>query len=70
MTTISIDGKDYNLDILSDEAKNQLTSIQFVDGELARINAKIAVYQTARIAYSKALNDELNKFGDENIRFS
>lgn len=70
MATITIDGKDYNSDILSDEAKNQLTSIQFVDGELARINAQIAVYQTARMAYSKALNDELSKFGDENIRFS
>lgn len=70
MATITIDGKDYNSDILSDEAKNQLSSIQFVDGELARLNAQVAVFQTARIAYSKALNDELLKFGDENIRFS
>ena len=70
MATITIDGKHYNSDILSDDAKNQLASIQFVDGELARLNAQVAVFQTARIAYSKALNEELLKFGDENIRFS
>lgn len=70
MATITVDGKHYNSDILSDDAKNQLASIQFVDGELARLNAQVAVFQTARIAYSKALNEELLKFGDENIRFS
>lgn len=70
MATITIDGKHYNSDILSDDAKNQLASIGFVDGELARLNAQVAVFQTARIAYSKALNEELQKFGDENIRFS
>jgi hypothetical protein len=31
MPTIKIDDKEYDVDTLSDEAKNQLASIQFVD---------------------------------------
>lgn len=59
MPTIKIDGKDYELDQLSEEAKNQLGNLQFVDAELQRVNAQAAVLQTARIAYSKALNEAL-----------
>ncbi|MDO9028612.1 MAG: DUF6447 family protein [Candidatus Roizmanbacteria bacterium] len=59
MTTITIDEKDYELESLSEEAKAQLLSLQFVDAELQRLNAQSAVLQTARIAYSKALNDAL-----------
>ncbi|OIQ75080.1 hypothetical protein GALL_432560 [mine drainage metagenome] len=59
MTTIKIDDKEYDLDKLSDEAKNQLISIQFVDAELHRLNAQAAVLQTARLAYSTALNAAL-----------
>ena len=53
MSTINIDDKDYDLDTLSDEAKAQLTSLQFVDAELQRHNGKAAIIQTARIAYAK-----------------
>ena len=59
MPAIKIDEKEYGLDQLSDEAKSQLTSLQFVDAELQRLNAQAAVLQTARIAYSKALNEAL-----------
>lgn len=59
MLNIKIDGKDYNFEDLSDEAKAQLASLQFVDSELQRLNSQAAVLQTARIAYSKALNDAL-----------
>ena len=55
MTIISIDNKDYDVNSLSEEAKAQLASIQFVDGELARLQAQAAALQTARMAYSKAL---------------
>ncbi len=34
MPTITIDNIDYNLDNLSDEAKAQLGSLQFVDAEI------------------------------------
>ena len=63
MTTIKIDDKEYDVSTLSDDAKDQLTSIQFVDSELARIQAKAAALQTARMAYSKALQAALQAIG-------
>jgi hypothetical protein len=70
MTTITIDNKEYEFESLSDKAKAQLTSLQFVDGELARLQAKASVLQTARMAYSKALQDELNPLGSgDTIQF-
>ena len=59
MAIIKIDDKDYDTESLSEEAIAQLTSIQFVDQELARLNAQAAVLQTARVAYAKALTDAL-----------
>ena len=59
MTTINIDNVDYDTDKLSDEAKAQLVSLQFCDQELQRLQAQAATYQTARMAYAKALQTEL-----------
>ncbi len=61
MTTITIDNIAYDLETLSADAKAQLLSIQFVDQELARLQAQAAALQTARIAYSKALGEALPK---------
>ncbi len=59
MPIIKIDNIDYDTDKLSDEAKAQLVSLQFCDQELARLQAQVSVYQTARIAYAKALQTAL-----------
>ena len=59
MPTVKIDEIEYDLDQLSDEAKAQLASLQFVDAELQRLSGQAAVLQTARIAYAKALNEVL-----------
>jgi hypothetical protein len=59
MPTIEIDNVDYDTDKLSDEAKAQLVSLQFCDQELARLQAKTATMQTARMAYAKALQAAL-----------
>jgi hypothetical protein len=59
MPNIRIDGKDYDLDQLSNEAKAQLASLQFVDAELARLQGQAAALQTARMAYAKALQAAL-----------
>ena len=61
MPIIKIDDKDYDFDTLSQEAKDQLTSLQFVDNELIRLNAQVAVYSTARNGYSAALKELLPK---------
>jgi hypothetical protein len=59
MTQITIDNVDYDTDKLSDEAKAQLISLQFCDQELQRLQAQAAAYQTARMAYAKALQAAL-----------
>lgn len=59
MTTLNFDGQEYSLESLSDEAKAQLAGIQFVDQELARLQAQVAALQTARNAYLQALKAAL-----------
>ena len=59
MPSIKIDNVDYDTETLSQEAKAQLASIHFCDQELARLQAQAAAYQTARMAYAKALKDKL-----------
>jgi hypothetical protein len=63
MPAIKIDDKEYDVATLSDEAKNQLASIQFIDSELAQLQAKAAALQTARMAYSKAMQAALPVVG-------
>jgi len=63
MTKIKIDNKEYEVDSLSNEAKAQLGSIQFVDGEIARLQAQLAAMQTARNTYGKALSSLLPVLG-------
>ena len=60
MPMIKIDGQDYDYDSLPEAARQQLQSIQFVDAELVRLNAQIAVFQTARVGYVNALKQLLN----------
>jgi hypothetical protein len=67
MPTIKIDDKEYDAATLSDEAKSQLASIQFVDSELARFQGKAAALQTARMAYSKALQAALSAISGSDI---
>jgi hypothetical protein len=61
MAKISIDNIDYETDKFSEEAKAQLMSIQYVDQELARLQAQSAALQTARMAYANALKAALPK---------
>lgn len=59
MPIIKIDNKDYDTATLPKEVIEHLTSLQFVDAELQRHQAKISVLQTARIAYVNALKQSL-----------
>ena len=61
---VSIDGTEYVLDDLSDNAKAQLLNIQFVDAQIQQLNNEWAVADTARIAYTRALKSELGKNKD------
>jgi hypothetical protein len=61
MAMIKIDGKDYDTDTLSDATKTQLMNLQFVDNELRRLQARIAVAETARQVYVRALKDSMGQ---------
>lgn len=58
-THITIDGVNYLISDLTDEAKAQIQSLRFVEAELARLNAQIAIASTAKMAYQGALKTAL-----------
>ncbi len=57
--TITINGKKYELESLSDKAKKQLDNIRAADIEIARLKTQLAITQTARNAYLLVLNENL-----------
>ena len=59
MSVVTIDGVEYELDSMSEEAQANLRSLQFVDAELARLQAMMAAMNTARNAYGAALQELL-----------
>jgi len=59
MPKITVDGVEYNSEDLSDNGKAQLASLQFLEAQMSKIQAEIAVYQTARHSYTAALKVEL-----------
>ena len=59
MPEIKINDKSYDVDKLSENAKNQIASLRFVQSEIVRLNAKLAAFKTAEIAYSKAIEEAI-----------
>lgn len=55
MSKITIDGKEYDVDTLSNEVKAQLTSMQVVDQKIVEAKQQLAILQTARNAYGSDL---------------
>jgi hypothetical protein len=56
---VTIDKKDYLIEDLSDDAKNQLNSMNVVDQKIANLQQEVAIMQTARNAYARALTAAL-----------
>ncbi len=59
MPNLTLDGKDYDIDSLSDSAKATLASLQFTQNELKRIQAQLAVFKTAEASYANDLKSKL-----------
>ena len=59
--TITIDGTEYNVADLSDNAKQQIANLRVTDAEIEKLKQQLAIYQTARTAYARALSAELPK---------
>jgi hypothetical protein len=61
MAKVTIDGKEYDTDTLSDEAKNNIQNVQFCERKMNDLRRELAVAQTARNAYAQALKSALPK---------
>jgi hypothetical protein len=56
---IIIDGVEYPLSSLSQEAKAQITNLRVVENEIAQLKARLAIAGTAKMAYQAALKNAL-----------
>jgi hypothetical protein len=61
MSHVTIDGRDYELDKLSEPARQQAININLVDQEIRRLQFQLAICQTARNAYAADLQAALPK---------
>jgi len=61
---LTIDGKEFDISNMSENAKAQLNSIRFVDEQLQQLSNEWAVSDTARIGYTNALKHELARLED------
>ena len=59
MANVTIDGKEYDLEALSESARSQLNSLRMVDQKIAMLQSDLAIAQTARNAYAQVLKAEL-----------
>lgn len=59
--TILIDDKKYAIDQITTQGKEILGMIQATDGKLAELNRDLAIVQTAKAYYIKALAEHLPK---------
>jgi hypothetical protein len=59
MASVTIDGNEYNIEDFSDEAKQQLQSLQFTDAELQKLQMTFARIQTARNVYAHELQTHM-----------
>lgn len=55
MPTIKINNQDYDTDTLPEAAKQQLQMLAVTDAEIKRLQAQLAIAQTAQNAYARAL---------------
>lgn len=65
MANITINGKEYDLDKLSDTAKGHLASLRVADQKMNQLQAEMAIAQTARNSYARVLQKELDEMEPE-----
>ena len=56
---LNFNGKEYTIADLSDEAKAPVQNLRVAEGEVKRLNAQVAITQTAINAYKQALQNAL-----------
>ena len=61
MPKVTIDGIEYNSEDLSDNAKAQVASLQFLEVQMTKLKNELAIYQTARSTYVHALKKTMEE---------
>jgi hypothetical protein len=61
MAHVTIDGRDFEMDTLTGEARMQAANIMIIDQEIARLQTQIKIFQLARAACATALQQGLPK---------
>ena len=57
--TVTIDGTEYEISELTQNARQQLANLRAADGEIRRLERQLALARTARSAYAQILKQEL-----------
>jgi hypothetical protein len=57
--TVTINDTEYPIASLTEDARSQIHMLKATDQEIQRLQTQLAIAQTARIAYSKALQAQL-----------
>ena len=63
MAKFEIDGKQYDTDHISDQAKKALGAVQFTQMEIQRLQAQLVAMQTANMTYAQGLKQALEQSG-------
>jgi hypothetical protein len=58
---ITVDGRKFDAASLSEQAKAQLESLQFVNEQILQKNNELQIADSARVMYTHVLNEELIK---------
>jgi hypothetical protein len=61
MSKVTIDGVEHDIEEFSEQARNTIRSLQFVEQQLQQRHNELAVADTARIGYLRALKAVLDK---------
>ena len=64
MASLTIDGKDYDIDALEESSKKVLASLQYTQTEIKRAQAQLEMLKIAEAAYANALKKEVEKSED------
>lgn len=61
MPKVNIDGKEYDSEALSEDARSNMLNVQYCDKKVAELKRELSMAQTARNAYAQALKNALPK---------
>ena len=62
---IKLNDKEFEVQEMTQSVQGLIAHLQLIDSEVAKMQANIAIFQTAKNAYMKTLEDEIQKAGTE-----